>query len=75
MTDVHSTAVERLILRPLIYATGTLSSTDPGEREELAASLADWLRKARESGLDQEDIEALYRAGVRESFQESEKVT
>src|SRR6266568_3012090 len=57
------------------FVTGTLSSGDPGERAGLAAELADWLRKARESGLDQEDVEALYRAAVRESFQERESET
>jgi GntR family transcriptional regulator len=57
------------------FVTGTLSSGDPGARDGLAVELAEWVRKARESGLDQEDVEALYRAAVRESFQERESET
>jgi GntR family transcriptional regulator len=56
------------------FVLRTLSSTDPGEREDLARGLAEWIREARDAGLVREDIEALYGAAMRESFQESETV-
>lgn len=52
------------------FVTGTLPSGDPGELEQLARELARWLRAAREAGLGREDVEALYGAAMRETFQE-----
>src|ERR1700736_1080306 len=53
------------------FVLRTLSRRDPGQWDELARTLADWLQSARAAGLDRDDIEALYGAAVRESFQES----
>ncbi|MBS2966362.1 GntR family transcriptional regulator [Actinocrinis puniceicyclus] len=52
------------------FVTGTLPSGDPGELEQLARELAQWLRAARQAGLGREDVEALYGAAMRETFQE-----
>lgn len=51
------------------FVTGTLPSGDPGELEQLARELAQWLRAARQAGLGREDVEALYGAAMREAFQ------
>ena len=43
---------------------------EPGELEDLGRGLRAWMRGAREAGLGREDVEALYSAALRESFQE-----
>ena len=57
------------------FVLRTLSSGDPGERQELANKLGEWVRAARQAGLGREDIEALYGAAMRESFQEAARET
>jgi GntR family transcriptional regulator len=51
-----------------------LPGSDLAAQARLRGELDGWLRRARKAGLDQEGIEALYRAAVRESFLGSETV-
>lgn len=48
------------------FVLRTLDRTDPAERAGLAEELRQWVGRARAAGLEEEDIEALYRAAVRE---------
>jgi GntR family transcriptional regulator len=50
------------------FVLRTLASGDPAGQQRLRRELDRWLRATREAGLDQEDIEAMYRAAVRDSF-------
>ena len=52
------------------FVIDTLPSTDPVAQARLRKSLASWLRAAREAGLDLDEIEAIYRTAVRDSFAE-----
>ncbi len=56
------------------FVLRTLVNSDPGAQARLRGDLSRWLAAARQAGLGTEDIEALYRAAVRESFQRSEGV-
>jgi GntR family transcriptional regulator len=47
------------------FVLRTLARTDPAERAELAEELRTWIAKARAAGLEDEDIEALYRTALR----------
>lgn len=49
------------------FVLRTLAQSDPAERAELADGLRQWMAKARAAGLEDEDIEALYRTAFRES--------
>jgi GntR family transcriptional regulator len=48
------------------FVLRTLARSDPAERAELAEELRGWIAKARAAGLEEEDIEALYRTAVRD---------
>jgi GntR family transcriptional regulator len=45
-----------------------LPGADPAAQARLRRELDRWLRPARAAGLDQEGVEALYQAAVRDSF-------
>jgi GntR family transcriptional regulator len=51
-----------------------LGGGDMAAQMRLRGELDRWLRSARKAGLDQEGIEALYRAAVRDNFLGSEGV-
>jgi len=50
------------------FIVGTLPRTDPAAQAQFLASMTDWLRSARSAGLGPDDIEAIYRTAVRNSF-------
>ena len=50
------------------FVVGTLPRTDPTIQGRFLASMAEWLRSARASGLGPDDIEAIYRTAFRNSF-------
>jgi GntR family transcriptional regulator len=52
------------------FIVGTLPRTDPAAQAQFLASMTDWLRSARSAGLGPDDIEAIYRTAVRNSFAE-----
>ena len=54
------------------FVIGRLPRTDPQAQGRFRRSLADWLRKAREAGLTPDEIEAIYRTAVRDSFADEE---
>lgn len=45
-----------------------LSGGDPSAQARLRRGLDRWVRDARDAGLDQEGIDALYHASIRDSF-------
>jgi GntR family transcriptional regulator len=51
-----------------------LSGGDPGAQARLRRDLDRWLRAAKAAGLDQEGIDAIYRASVRDFFNGAEGV-
>jgi GntR family transcriptional regulator len=52
------------------FVVGTLPRSDPAVQERFLASMTAWLGKARAAGLGPDDIEAIYRIAVRNSFAE-----
>jgi GntR family transcriptional regulator len=52
------------------FVVGTLPRSDPAVQERFLASMTAWLRKAHAAGLGPDDIEAIYRTAVRNSFAE-----
>src|SRR5690242_13393129 len=50
------------------FVVGTLPRSDPAVQERFLASMTAWLRKARAAGLGADDVEAIYRTAVRNSF-------
>jgi GntR family transcriptional regulator len=52
------------------FVTRTLPGTDPDTRARLLAAITDWLRSARSAGLGPDDIDAMYRAAVRNCLAE-----
>ena len=52
------------------FIVGTLPRTDPAIQGRFLASMAEWLRSARSSGLGPDDIEAIYRTAFRNCFAE-----
>jgi GntR family transcriptional regulator len=56
------------------FVVGRLPRTDPQAQAKFRRSMATWLRSARAAGLTAEEIEAIYRTGVRASFADDEVV-
>jgi len=52
------------------FVVGTLPRIDPAVQGRFLASMTAWLRKAHAAGLGPDDIEAIYRTAVRNSFAE-----
>jgi GntR family transcriptional regulator len=52
------------------FVVRALPRSDPAVQERFLASMTAWLRKARAAGLGLDDIEAIYRTAVRNSFAE-----
>jgi GntR family transcriptional regulator len=52
------------------FVTSPLPGIDPATRARFLAAMTDWLRSARSAGLDPDDIEAIYRAALRDCFTE-----
>src|ERR1700720_1347169 len=52
------------------FIVGTLPRSDPAVQERFLTSMGAWLRKARTAGLGPDDIEAISRTAVRNSFAE-----
>jgi len=52
------------------FVVGRPSGPPPGTHSRLARSLAQWVRTAREAGLDDESIESLLRITLREAPEE-----
>src|SRR3984885_7626802 len=49
---------------------GQLPRTDPAAQQKFRKSMTTWLRSARDAGLSIEEIEAIYRTAIRDSFTE-----
>ena len=54
------------------FVVGRLPRTDPEAQSRFRRLLAEWLRKARAAGLSPDEIEAIYRTAVRDSFADEE---
>jgi GntR family transcriptional regulator len=52
------------------FVVGRLPRTDPVAQARFRKSMATWLRSAGEAGLSVEEIEAIYRTALRDSFTE-----
>jgi len=52
------------------FVVRTLPRTDPAAQGRFLASMTAWLQEARAAGLGPDDIEAIYRTAVRNSFAE-----
>jgi GntR family transcriptional regulator len=52
------------------FVVGRPSGPPPGTHSRLAGSLAQWVRSAREAGLDDESIESLLRVTLRAAAEE-----
>ena len=52
------------------FVTKTLSDASIAAHQELTDELRPWLRKARDSGLDDESIEAVFQRALRSAVQE-----
>ncbi len=52
------------------FVIRSLSGADPATQARFLAAMTEWLRSARSAGLDPDDIEAIYRTAVRDSFAE-----
>src|SRR5690349_4890621 len=48
------------------FVVGRLPRTDPAAQARFRKSLAAWLRSAREAGLSEAEIEAIYRTALRD---------
>lgn len=55
------------------FVTGSLGSVTPEEMARLRADLADWVRDARKTGLEHEDIHALLSAVLSETERTDQK--
>jgi GntR family transcriptional regulator len=54
------------------FVVGRLPRTDPQAQGRFRRSMTEWLRKARAAGLTPDEIEAIYRTGLRDSFANEE---
>src|SRR6202161_1416989 len=52
------------------FIVGSLPRTAPAAQARFLASMTEWLRSARSSGLGPDDIEAIYRTAFRDCFAE-----
>ena len=52
------------------FVVATLPRVDPRAQATFRRSMAAWLRSARNAGLTSEEIEAIYRTAVRDSYSE-----
>jgi GntR family transcriptional regulator len=52
------------------FITGSLPGIDPAIRARFLSAMTDWLASARSAGLGLDEIEAIYRAALRDSFTE-----
>jgi GntR family transcriptional regulator len=52
------------------FVIGSLPRKDPATQSKFLASMSVWLRSARAAGLGTDDIEAIYRTAIRNSFAE-----
>jgi GntR family transcriptional regulator len=52
------------------FVIGRLTRTDPAAQAKFRRSMEGWLRSARGAGLSLEEIEAIYRTALRDSFAE-----
>jgi GntR family transcriptional regulator len=52
------------------FVLRTLGGPDPATSARFARELSGWMAAARSAGLGSEDIEAIYRAAVRDTFAE-----
>jgi GntR family transcriptional regulator len=52
------------------FVLRTLEGPDPATNAKFARDLVSWMTAARSAGLGSEDIEAIYRAAVRDTFAE-----
>ena len=52
------------------FVVGTLPPSDPAAQARFLDSMTTWVRRARAAGLDGDDIEAIYRTAIRNSFSE-----
>jgi GntR family transcriptional regulator len=55
------------------FIVGTLPRTDPSAQAKFRRSMASWLRTAREAGLGQDEIEAIYRTAMRDAFERGDE--
>jgi GntR family transcriptional regulator len=54
------------------FIVGQLPRTDPQAQGRFRRSMTEWLRKARAAGLTADEIEAIYRTSLRDSFAEED---
>jgi GntR family transcriptional regulator len=52
------------------FVVGRLPGTDPAGQARFRKSMTAWLSSARSAGLSAQEIEAIYRTAVRDSFEE-----
>jgi GntR family transcriptional regulator len=52
------------------FVVGRLPGTDPAAQAKFRKSMTTWLQSARSAGLSPQEIEAIYRTAVRDSFVE-----
>jgi GntR family transcriptional regulator len=52
------------------FVVGRLPGTDPAGQARFRKSMTAWLNSARSAGLSAQEIEAIYRTAVRDSFEE-----
>jgi GntR family transcriptional regulator len=52
------------------FVVGALPPSDPAAQARFLDSMTTWVRRARAAGLDGDDIEAIYRTAIRNSFSE-----
>ena len=52
------------------FVVGELPRTDPAAQTKFRRSMANWLRSARTAGLTVDEIEAIYRTALQDSFGE-----
>src|SRR6202453_2379487 len=52
------------------FIVGSLPRTDPAAQARFLASMTEWLRSARSSGVGLDDIEPIYRTAFRNCFAE-----
>jgi GntR family transcriptional regulator len=55
------------------FVVGTLPRTDPTAQAKFRRSMASWLRTARDAGLGQDEIEAIYRTAMRDAFERGDE--
>ena len=54
------------------FIVGRLPRTDPEAQGRFRRTLTEWLRKARAAGLTVDEIEAIYRTALRDSYAEED---